>query len=467
MGIFKNLFSKKTSRKIDIVTLNRDLEIVNDCAKLIESTVNPEIFFTRYDLYLEKLSVLAAAQKSNIIKVQGDNLIQKYYEMSTPEKRVSATNEFINRFWNATCKKADSLKTEKGKQNKFQDFFDTLSKYDCKMPEECIEYYSYIFSNAQRNTKINRKAIAPEKIDSMQQIEASKTYRDKICALFYKGYPEPPFISMDRELNTNWIEQANYFGVTPAREMMVRYSDGLLPGHIYMLYWIKNVHRERIPAYFEYRYGVNFYKEKIFLTENGYLKDDKPTEKGERAISKHYKIIEEQHPTPKYTGEQSDISLIQVPPARSFSDKLTEEKVLIPEQDRKVIAKEINYINKLIAQASELAHIKKRLQINEKNFLYEIGYTYYTYTPFTPTKRLSKSPLTLYYAYTSHKETAPKQDYWGNISFFRDGTIGSARLIFWDCGDGYIINLGIINGILSVKKVEYSAESNWMPLYKA
>ena len=77
----------------------------------------------------------------------------------------------------------------------------------------------------------------------MQRIKASKHYCDKLYKMFYKGYPEMPFISQDRELNTNWIKQSQMFGVTPTKEMMTRYSDGLLPGHVYMLYWIREIHR--------------------------------------------------------------------------------------------------------------------------------------------------------------------------------------------------------------------------------
>ena len=47
MGFF-DLF--KRQKPIDLIALQRDLEILNDCAQLIESTVNPETFFSRYDL---------------------------------------------------------------------------------------------------------------------------------------------------------------------------------------------------------------------------------------------------------------------------------------------------------------------------------------------------------------------------------------------------------------------------------
>lgn len=120
MGIFN--FFQKRDPSMELYNLQNALRIANDCADLIENTINPKVFFDRYDLYLEKLALLSEAQKCKAIKVKGENLIQKYSQMSTLEKRVSATNEFIDRFWRDTCAKANTLKTEKGKNNRYQNF---------------------------------------------------------------------------------------------------------------------------------------------------------------------------------------------------------------------------------------------------------------------------------------------------------------------------------------------------------
>ena len=45
----------------------------------------------------------------------------------------------------------------------------------------------------------------------MQQFKASDTYCQTIYDLYYKDYSEKPFISQDREFNTNWIEQSKMF----------------------------------------------------------------------------------------------------------------------------------------------------------------------------------------------------------------------------------------------------------------
>ena len=71
MGLF-NFFNKKPS--LSVIELQNDLRILNDCASLIEKTVNPDVFFSRFDLYYEKLSILADAQKRKIVVVKGDNI---------------------------------------------------------------------------------------------------------------------------------------------------------------------------------------------------------------------------------------------------------------------------------------------------------------------------------------------------------------------------------------------------------
>lgn len=159
---------------------------------------------------------------------------------------------------------------------------------------------------------IKRWEIPAEEIDQMQRITASEAYCKKIYRRFYRTYPEKPFISQDREYNTNWLDQAMLFpdqSLVPFSNM-VRYKDGLLPGHIYMLYWIcKYKTRKNIPSYFEYKYGIEFNKERDFLRDCGYLKDNYAlTDLGFEAINAHMEVIQEHHPNKKLTEISQETS---------------------------------------------------------------------------------------------------------------------------------------------------------------
>lgn len=118
-----------------------------------------------------------------------------------------------------------------------------------------------------------------------------------IIKRFYSGYPEIPYIAVDRE--GYWIHMAEMFqthSVIP-KSMMTRYDDDLLPGHVYMLYWLGKYTKKEVPAYFEYKYGVDFEEEQKVLREYGFLdENNKPTIKGLQAIEAHHEVIENHSP---------------------------------------------------------------------------------------------------------------------------------------------------------------------------
>lgn len=132
----------------------------------------------------------------------------------------------------------------------------------------------------------------------------SKSFSQIVVQTFYSDYPEIPYVSEDRP--HEWLQNATAFPkqTLVPRSMMKRYADGLLPGHIYMLYWLKRYSNKKVPSYFEYKYGLNFDVEVSFLLDNGYLNGErKPTEKGEAAIKKHYTVIEKHSAKPGATNK--------------------------------------------------------------------------------------------------------------------------------------------------------------------
>ena len=316
---------------------------------------------------------------------------------------------------------------------------------------------------------VDRRKIPAEEIDRMQQVEASEKYRKRIYKMYYQDYPEMPFISQDREFNTDWIEQSQMFpkqSIIP-RSTMKRYSDGLLPGHVYMLYWLNKYSNRRIPAYFEYDYGIHFIAEKTFLKEHGYLNNhDKPTELGKQAIQTHHKVIDKRHPKPLTTGKQPVGLIVPDDLGRSISDDIPSGISNIPNSDMAIIRKEFDIINLLVSKAIEIPRLTIPLKIDFSFLRFEINCTYYEYIPHTKTGRASKYPLILHYAYNDHNQTIPQIDYFGALKYLKSGNIGAARLIFWNDNNGYMINIGTVEGSLAVKKVEKCTNSSWKTMYK-
>lgn len=127
-------------QNIIIDKLNHDLQIMNESAKIMQSTSSPDTFFERYDLYLTKLHVLADAEKSGI-NFEGDSPVKKLKEISTEKEKTELTNGMIDNFWNKTVEKMSNLKTEKGKNNQLIKFSEKLSAYDSRMTQASINYY--------------------------------------------------------------------------------------------------------------------------------------------------------------------------------------------------------------------------------------------------------------------------------------------------------------------------------------
>lgn len=288
---------------------------------------------------------------------------------------------------------------------------------------------------------------------------------------YYSNYPIKPYISDERNVE-EWMERTKLFpkqNIIP-KNMMTPYSDGLLPGHIYMIYWLMKYKNKKVPVYFEYRYGIDFKKEKEFLFRNKYLDaNNKPTQLGLEAINRHIDVIEAQHPKPK-SSETSTASSPDIEySGRKIPENLFDRCFPIPNEDKEIISHEIDQINKLVSYALKLAHINRNFQIDSSKFVYSESHTYYESQPFTPSGRLKKIPLILHYDCKTDDQVLKfdtDRDFFGEIGYLQNGHIAKARLIFWIKKEGYMIHLGIADNVLTVKKVEKSGNTKWMPIYK-
>lgn len=160
-----------------------------------------------------------------------------------------------------------------------------------------------------------------------------KTVKQVIIDTFYSDYPNIPYISDDR--SEEWIEQAKLLpkqSIIP-KSMMKRYRNGLLPGHIYMMYWLGKYTNKKVPVYFEYKYGIDFEKEKVFLHQKGFLDNsDKPTDKGEKEIEKHYDVIEN-HKAKKPSRSFKDIEKQMLEQIKDMRKNGDEEYIFIANSD--------------------------------------------------------------------------------------------------------------------------------------
>lgn len=131
----------------------------------------------------------------------------------------------------------------------------------------------------------------------MVEINIWNDNRDKLTSI-YEDYPTHPYCSSERSLWSYSKEYDGYmrtFSIIP-REMMEKLPNGLLLGHIKLLWRISLnyfSYKTRIPSYFEYEFGVDVKTELVFLTGSNYIYYDdadsifKMTEKGLNEFNKY------------------------------------------------------------------------------------------------------------------------------------------------------------------------------------
>lgn len=113
-----------------------DLRIMNDCNDIIKSTLNPDTFFMRLNLLVEKAKHLVLLER--YMSFSGASPSSAYNEIVGNYQE--AVNQFLIRYFSETFNKAEAMKTEKGRIGKYQKFYDSLQEYYRYMSSENIDY---------------------------------------------------------------------------------------------------------------------------------------------------------------------------------------------------------------------------------------------------------------------------------------------------------------------------------------
>lgn len=249
---------------------------------------------------------------------------------------------------------------------------------------------------------------------------------------YYHDYPRKPYISPNRNFKKWEKIVASFPNMLVSREMMTPYEDGLLPGHIRMLYWLKHVRSQKVPDYFEYEHGIDFYTELKILNQDGYVEEQKVTAKGDMAIKNHQDFINKYHPVPRVSGSV---------PLPSSPSGFREAKELI------------SYVNCITESLCNTCGIEKQViaffQLDRKKTDFKS----------LPNTRTGKAPK---YPYVLHYEGPDKNGTWqfGDIWLLHDGRVGKTKQVYWKNSEGYFIYFGQTKDNLVPKKVEYSSASN-------
>ena len=124
------------------------LKIVKDCVRLCNTTTNPDVFFARYDLMLEKCNELIAFEST--IRFSGSPPSAQLRHLQNARERETLT--FLKRSYEKMLENTKKLKTAKGQENKVEKYFLELEKYSHYLSQAHLD----IIEHQRRTTLVGK-----------------------------------------------------------------------------------------------------------------------------------------------------------------------------------------------------------------------------------------------------------------------------------------------------------------------
>ena len=149
----KLIMSEQQLIKTAYQQASREAEIMDDCIRILQSTKKPDVFFSRLALLGNKLYRLSQFERHIKFQTTPPSYAFNVYQREYQEM----IHTFLVRYYFDIHEQAETLKTNKAKQNKYQKFYDSLQPYFNIMSQQNIEYVSSSFNGAIKET-MERKA---------------------------------------------------------------------------------------------------------------------------------------------------------------------------------------------------------------------------------------------------------------------------------------------------------------------
>lgn len=130
------IMNEKQLKETTSLQAENDIRIINDCIKIISETINPDTYFSRFNLLLEKGNHLLILEQ--YIKFSGASISDAIQEIH--DNKQESIRNFLSRYYENVSLKMKSLKTEKGKMNQLEKFYNSLKPYFLEMNQENIDF---------------------------------------------------------------------------------------------------------------------------------------------------------------------------------------------------------------------------------------------------------------------------------------------------------------------------------------
>lgn len=129
---------EKAIAEIDRMNAKIFMDEFQDSLSIMQKTANPEIFFSRYDLAMERLDNMVELQQKGI-KFTSDLSSLKAQALSQ-ETTADTVNALIDNAYTKQLQKLSTLKTERGRTNSNQRWYASFEPYFDKMPVRSRSY---------------------------------------------------------------------------------------------------------------------------------------------------------------------------------------------------------------------------------------------------------------------------------------------------------------------------------------
>lgn len=132
----KLVLSEKQLKAMANQKAANSLRIAQDCCHALQTTTNPDVFFERFQLLVLHSSELAILEE--YISFSGASPTTAFNVLVN--EKQECIKQFLIRYFDKVIDKAESLKTDKGKLNQYQKFYDSLKPYFSEMDADNIDY---------------------------------------------------------------------------------------------------------------------------------------------------------------------------------------------------------------------------------------------------------------------------------------------------------------------------------------
>lgn len=143
------VLSEKQLIELAKIHAQNSLRIVQDCSKILQSTVKPDVFFERFQLLILHSSNMAILEK--YVPFRGASPMAAFNVLMAEKQQC--INQFLIRYFCSVFDKAETLKTDKGKFNQYKKFYDSLLPYYDEMDADNIDYIETKYKAYTRRLK--------------------------------------------------------------------------------------------------------------------------------------------------------------------------------------------------------------------------------------------------------------------------------------------------------------------------